>query len=594
MNKFLKIIFFFLIIIFSTVLIKTTAYAQGGNPVEIRYMSSNVVNSHYELGTSQSASFVNEYGYGTGILPVYYGIRVFKISGAGTQTEITGGTPVAIVSRTVNGSGMQSTTWNYPQTILVNNDSIIVGVYMKIGINSWESMSAFSTSTPRLNASQLNSTTWTVYYYTSRSEQSGNTTVGEFSFGDSTVDSRIENFAYTSSSISNPNIFGFTDYAYIAYLHIRSYHPVASNGAAVILVPGGKPAYYLQPPEDHPDYIPFIEDLTDRGYLVLMPYSTDYLSINDWENFLDFVTRITTTNPNIKKTIYVAHSAGGMVTFQYFMDRTNTLVSNVLYFNSPLVWQFFLDGYYCEFKNCSKLSNESIFIFSKNDDEIMNAYAVCDSQTFYQQDAINYCKAQNNPKINITVMDPGYGHDPFGTNTETIGLPSFCNTICNGKYPNTWCDGNTKKSCSSTCQYSEVNCASVSGYNCRSSTNVCTCVEDINGDLKINSIDTFTEQLKSGSVVGDSRYDPSADINKDGRINLIDYFRVALAFGKSCPAFSAVSSGCGRVCFLLMSVSQNIFHIKPETFTIIIFITLVSTEVIVVGLIIREKAKKRT
>jgi hypothetical protein len=312
-----------------------------------------------------------------------------------------------------------------------------------------------------------------------------------------------------------PDIFNFEEYNYTNLLHIHSYRPVSSNGIAVILVPGGYyyPDYYLFPPKDHPDHTPFINNLTDRGYIVLMPYSTDFQSLNDWKFFLDFVIDITTTNPRIGKTIFVAHSAGGMVTFSYFTDRTQPKINNVLFFNSPIV--YFGRPWYCEFKNCSKIGTKSTFIFGKNDYVIMNQYGNCPT-TFYQQDAINDCKLQNNPKINITIFYPGYGHSPFGENTENISLPIFletqkiennCNngvdddgdglidlydkqdccdsdrtathdsvchfkcdasSECDGRSPGTsWCDGYIKKTCSSTCTFSQVDCRSYgSNYYC--------------------------------------------------------------------------------------------------------------------------------
>jgi len=62
-----------------------------------------------------------------------------------------------------------------------------------------------------------------------------------------------------------------------------------------------------------------------------------------------------------------------------------------------------------------------------------------------------------------------------------------------------------------------------------------TIVGDVNGDGKVNLIDVFKEALAYGSVSGDSWWDPNLDINNDGKINLIDYFITALNYGKTDP-----------------------------------------------------------
>jgi hypothetical protein len=62
-----------------------------------------------------------------------------------------------------------------------------------------------------------------------------------------------------------------------------------------------------------------------------------------------------------------------------------------------------------------------------------------------------------------------------------------------------------------------------------------TIIGDLNGDGKVNLVDVFKVALAYGSVQGDSRWDPNLDINNDGKINLIDYFITALNFGKSDP-----------------------------------------------------------
>jgi parallel beta-helix repeat protein len=58
-------------------------------------------------------------------------------------------------------------------------------------------------------------------------------------------------------------------------------------------------------------------------------------------------------------------------------------------------------------------------------------------------------------------------------------------------------------------------------------------VGDVNGDGKVNLVDVFSVALAYGSVPGMTNWKPNLDINNDGKINLIDYFTTALNYGKS-------------------------------------------------------------
>jgi len=63
---------------------------------------------------------------------------------------------------------------------------------------------------------------------------------------------------------------------------------------------------------------------------------------------------------------------------------------------------------------------------------------------------------------------------------------------------------------------------------------------DINGpdgypDGKVNLLDVFSVALAYGSYPGHPTWNPNYDINNDGKINLIDYFTTALNYGKTDP-----------------------------------------------------------
>jgi hypothetical protein len=172
-------------------------------PAETRYMRSDTwtVNglSAYKLGLEQTTTEVK---VDVSSDAPMWGIRVWKRSAAGVETEITGGTPVAIVVRTATDSGIQSNTWSCPETSLNPTDAIVVRVYIFDGEN-WQLAATFITE--QLNASKLNAATWTVYYYTVYSTY---LLKASFYFGTSHYNSRIENFQWTPAPVGQYYVIG--------------------------------------------------------------------------------------------------------------------------------------------------------------------------------------------------------------------------------------------------------------------------------------------------------------------------------------------------------------------------------------------------
>jgi len=174
--------------------------------------AEKLTTSQSTTGQSANATKSNSYDY-----VVYAGIRVWKRVSGGSETEITSGTPVAQVSRSSNGGGIQSATWNCPQTALTSTDAIVVRVYIKVDVDDWVLCEDWITE--QLGASQLDSATWTVYYYTVRDTYSTGSSESEvywtriyFWWGTSTYNSRIENFSWTPAAVTKT----FTDALAIA------------------------------------------------------------------------------------------------------------------------------------------------------------------------------------------------------------------------------------------------------------------------------------------------------------------------------------------------------------------------------------------
>ena len=206
--------FFLVFLFFGNYLVKDSTV----NAVtETRYMRGDTATVNglntYQLGTSQSSTGLSTLvatgtGNGNQNQQVYWGIRVWKRNSSGTETEITSGTPVAQVTRTSGGIGLQSATWTPTATSLDTTDSIVVRVYIQIGTRGWQQGGTIPDfTTGQLNNNSLSNQQWTIYYYTeyytfSSTPASTRRTEGTFYWGTSTYNSRIENFSYTSSVVT--------------------------------------------------------------------------------------------------------------------------------------------------------------------------------------------------------------------------------------------------------------------------------------------------------------------------------------------------------------------------------------------------------
>ena len=125
------------------------------------------------------------------------GIRVWKRSSAGVETELTSGTPVAVITKTMHTEGIDSATWDCPYTELVSGDSVVVRVYMKPNYGSWTWQLEETFQTEDLGPGHLDAVTWTVYYYWKFYYTADYYYHWRFYFGDSSHDSRITNFTFT-------------------------------------------------------------------------------------------------------------------------------------------------------------------------------------------------------------------------------------------------------------------------------------------------------------------------------------------------------------------------------------------------------------
>ena len=94
----------------------------------------------------------------------YLGIRVWKRSIAGQETEITPGLQVAVAKSPTSMSALISATWTPPLTSLSPTDSIVIRVYGNDSMDSLPTSLLANLTTEQLGALNLTSALWNVSY----------------------------------------------------------------------------------------------------------------------------------------------------------------------------------------------------------------------------------------------------------------------------------------------------------------------------------------------------------------------------------------------------------------------------------------------
>lgn len=148
------------------------------------YMRSDTHTIHdllaYRLRTVQSATETIDTRSSAGDLSVSWGIRIWVLDADSTEYEITGGSPVAVVTRVADGEGLQSTTWTCPEYHFVV-DAIRIRVYQRYDSGTWSLRAIFCSNDELLY--RLTNTDWTLNYFTNRTFVGGST-YANFSYGD--------------------------------------------------------------------------------------------------------------------------------------------------------------------------------------------------------------------------------------------------------------------------------------------------------------------------------------------------------------------------------------------------------------------------
>mgnify|MGYP001117271462 CR=1 FL=1 len=159
-----------------------------GDPSQTRYLRYDSV-----LGTTQTTTGTYIYPGGTnpGQVTVYYRFRVYRRTPGG---DILITDWVTHSTRSGNGSGLVSYNWNCPQTSMNPEDAVRFDIRVDYG-GALIGTKTFVTEA--LGATTLSGVTWTIWLYTWYNYSTvGDKTEGRIYYGNSTYNSRIENFTY--------------------------------------------------------------------------------------------------------------------------------------------------------------------------------------------------------------------------------------------------------------------------------------------------------------------------------------------------------------------------------------------------------------
>lgn len=128
-------------------------------------------------------------------------------SSGGTEVQI--GSNVAQVSRSTTSAGIQSNTFNAPETELLTTDAIrVIEKITNLALQTLNGGTASSSFiTEQLGAATLTAAVWTIYRYTVNELDPCEGNVATLQFDTPTQNTRIENFTWNLPSTQSNNLF---------------------------------------------------------------------------------------------------------------------------------------------------------------------------------------------------------------------------------------------------------------------------------------------------------------------------------------------------------------------------------------------------
>ena len=195
--------------------------------------------SGYKLSETQSATHTYDGKTKTGTYTTYYGVRVWIVFPNGQLEELTSGTPVAVVSRSSDGSGLQSANWTCPGYLNIV-DAVMVKVYQRFSDETdWSLRVTFVTYNQTLV--KLPESTWTFYYYTVRQIIEGKT-LSAFYWGSSSYNSRVQ-FQYYEPNAWELMMYRLGQGDFIGFITFPYFNLVGNLFYGVLLLVVGATLY---------------------------------------------------------------------------------------------------------------------------------------------------------------------------------------------------------------------------------------------------------------------------------------------------------------------------------------------------------------
>jgi len=177
----------------------------------------------YLAGTSQSTTAANAGNLGNNV-NLYVGIRAWVRHSGGTETELTAGAAAAVVYG--NGTGVYSSTWTPPFTVLDPADSVVVRFYVNTATPPTTLRATFTTE--QICATQLDANLWNITYFLRKGTvaQGGSSLV----WGTAAYNTRISGFSWKSTNnYQDHNTLNWTHNG-ADVDHYVIYRSVASSG----------------------------------------------------------------------------------------------------------------------------------------------------------------------------------------------------------------------------------------------------------------------------------------------------------------------------------------------------------------------------
>lgn len=155
------------------------------------YMRSDAHTIHnitaYKLASALTTNATSYSLSQLGSYNVTFGVRIWTVNSRGQLFEITQGSPVATVTRTTDGQGVQQGTFNYQGQSSIA-DAILLRIYVMFGNNAPQLVISLITSNGL--TCKIAAGTWTVQYYTQRTYTAGQT-VATLRWGNTTYNMNI-------------------------------------------------------------------------------------------------------------------------------------------------------------------------------------------------------------------------------------------------------------------------------------------------------------------------------------------------------------------------------------------------------------------